>query len=817
MTTAFAHLPVHLLDEARPERLRGLDEDAALPVVREVSPRGDPPRVARDVVLPPESEPPPPVVERGGDPGATPDVPDDDADANPPWPRLTDVRSRIDFLCQYACFDAATFAELATFASALEPRVFHPGEPLVLQGQECRGMFLIVSGAVSVSRRLLLRATASADPWSDEAVARDADAAPAEAAALFRDRDQRLAYLRRVRERVGAGYRAFDEKGAEEDARLCVDAEVRCVGAFGAVGGGDCVDRSPAAHHCVARGKKPTLAMFAPYRDVARLLSRSAANADRFRRCVAPVPRAVDDALREALARLGAENRREKKRVAEVLRSEVPEILRRSEGLQRSSVPEGLARGKGKEKAPARASAASRFSAAPKTRSSADARRVAAFLREANAFAERRPSDEANLAAEEKSSFVASRPRRGGGGGGVVNGWLGVTPPPVPGSTYEPATVAVLYPSSGREDAHVAGVARGAEIATRRERVRLGLPPAERLEKKTLEDRLARVADALARVGSRLGSGFLGAASTASHASSASFGGGHSSAYLGRGDAGGGDGARIGLEREREVLVAAFRIVTRADDGSASARGDASAPLEEGTDANRANDTWARVRDEAFAIGARNAAGAPEGEAAAFVRWSSDEFLAIARVAKENTTAVENTAVARTRAARRVLDLALELSETVSALSAGAERVAVGVASGGVAYVETIESAARAVEGAPRDEAAALCESAAAAAEEKGAVFATDAVRAACRRTHEFVDRTDRTAGADGNGVRAAVWRVAGANPALEPGDPGAEAVVNPTSGDRAFAPAAKTTGRGRDESPGRRSSRGGNNTSGGT
>ena len=95
-------------------------------------------------------------------------------------------------------------------------------------------MFLIVSGAVSVSRRLLLRATASADPWSDEAVARDADAAPAEAAALFRDRDQRPAYLRRVRERVGAGYRAFEEKGAEEDARLCVDAEVRCVGAFGA-------------------------------------------------------------------------------------------------------------------------------------------------------------------------------------------------------------------------------------------------------------------------------------------------------------------------------------------------------------------------------------------------------------------------------------------------------------------------------------------------------------------------------------------------------------------------------------------------------
>jgi len=809
MTTAFAHLPVHLLDEARPERLRGLDEDAALPVVREVSPRGDPPRAGRDVVLPPESNSPPPVVERGGDPGD----PDDDADAtHPPWPRFTDVRSRIDFLCQYACFDSATFAELATFASALEPRVFHPGEPLVLQGQECRGMFLIVSGAVSVSRRLLLRATASADPWSDEAVARDADAAPAEAAALFRDRDQRLAYLRRVRERVGVGYRAFEEKGAEEDARLCVDAEVRCVGAFGAVGGGDCVDRSPAAHHCVARGKKPTLAMFAPYRDVARLLSRSAANADRFRRCVAPVPRAVDDALREALARLGAENRREKKRVAEVLRSEVPEILRRSEVYEGARA----ARGKGKEKAPARASAASRFSAAPKTKSSADARRVAAFLREANAFAERRPSDEANLTAEEKSSFVASRPPRGGGGG-VVNGWLGVTPPPVPGSTYEPATVAVLYPSSGREDAHVAGVARGAEIATRRERVRLGLPPAERLEKKTLEDRLARVADALARVGSRLGSGFLGAASTASHASSASFGGGHSSAYLGRGDAGGGDGARIGLEREREVLVAAFRIVSRADDRCASER-DASAPLEEGTDANRANDTWARVRDEAFAIGARNAAGAPEGEAAAFVRWSSDAFLAIARVAKENTTAVENTAVARTLAARRVLDLALELSETVSALSAGAERVAVGVASGGVAYVETIESAARAVEGAPRDEAAALCESAAAAEEEKGAVFATDAVRAACRRTHEFVDRTDRTAGADGNGVRAAVWRVAGANPALEPGDPGAEAVVNPTSGDRAFAPAAKTTGRGRDVSPGRRSSpsRGGN-TSGGT
>ena len=645
MTTAFAHLPVHLLDEARPERLRGLDEDAALPVVREVSPRGDPPRVARDVVLPPESEPPPPVVERGGDPGATPDVPDDDADANPPWPRFTDVRSRIDFLCQYACFDAATFAELATFASALEPRVFHPGEPLVLQGQECRGMFLIVSGAVSVSRRLLLRATASADPWSDEAVARDADAAPAEAAALFRDRDQRLAYLRRVRERVGAGYRAFEEKGAEEDARLCVDAEVRCVGAFGAVGGGDCVDRSPAAHHCVARGKKPTLAMFAPYRDVARLLSRSAANADRFRRCVAPVPRAVDDALREALARLGAENRREKKRVAEVLRSEVPEVV-----LRRSEVYEGAraARGKGKEKAPARASAASRFSAAPKPKSSADARRVAAFLREANAFAERRPRDKANLAAEEKSSFVASRPRRGGGGG-VVNGWLGVTPPPVPGSTYEPATVAVLYPSSGREDAHVAGVARGAEIAPGASAFGSGLPPGSASRRRPSRTG-SRASPTRSPVSGRASGRGSWARRRRRRASSASFGGG-TPPPTSDGRRGRRRRARIGLEREREVLVAAFRIVTCADDRRASARGDASAPLEEGTDANRANDTWARVRDEAFAIGARNAAGAPEGEAAAFVRWSSDAFLAVARVAKENT-AVENTAVARTRAAR---------------------------------------------------------------------------------------------------------------------------------------------------------------------
>ena len=697
MTTAFAHLPVHLLDEARPERLRGLDEDAALPVVREVSPRGDPPRVARDVVLPPESEPPPPVVERGGDPGATPDVPDDDADANPPWPRFTDVRSRIDFLCQYACFDAATFAELATFASALEPRVFHPGEPLVLQGQECRGMFLIVSGAVSVSRRLLLRATASADPWSDEAVARDADAAPAEAAALFRDRDQRLAYLRRVRERVGAGYRAFEEEGAEEDARLCVDAEVRCVGAFGAVGGGDCVDRSPAAHHCVARGKKPTLAMFAPYRDVARLLSRSAANADRFRRCVAPVPRAVDDALREALARLGAENRREKKRVAEVLRSEVPEILRRSEVYEGARA----ARGKGKEKAPARASAASRFSVAPKTKSSADARRVAAFLREANAFAERRPSDEANLAAEEKSSFVASRPRRGGGGG-VVNGWLGVTPPPVPGSTYEPATVAVLYPSSGREDAHVAGVARGAEIATRRERVRLGYRPRSASRRRP------------SRTGSR-------APPTRSPASVAP--------RVGVPRRGVDGVARVERVVRRRALLRLPRSGRRgrrrrrADRPRARARGPR----------RRVQNRFPRRRSARFGErrlrAARGGDGREPGERylgacqGRGVRDRREERRGRAGGRGRCVRAVVLGRVPRRRArgegkhscrkhscrahaaALRVLDLALELSETVSALSAGAERVAVGVASGGVAYVETIESAARAVEGAPRDEA----------------------------------------------------------------------------------------------------------------
>ena len=438
---------------------------------------------------------------------------------------------------------------------------------------------------------------------------------------------------------------------------------------------------------------------------------------------------------------------------------EVPEVV-----LRRSEVYEGAraARGKGKEKAPARASAASRFSAAPKPKSSADARRVAAFLREANAFAERRPRDKANLAAEEKSSFVASRPRRGGGGG-VVNGWLGVTPPPVPGSTYEPATVAVLYPSSGREDAHVAGVARGAEIATRRERVRLGLPPGERLEKKTLEDRLARVADALARVGSRLGSGFLGAASTASHASSASFGGGHSSAYLGRGDAGGGDGARIGLEREREVLVAAFRIVTCADDRRAlgarrrpprrSRRGRTRTGR---TIPGRVSGTR-RSRSARGTPRARRRARPPRSCGGPRTRSSPSR-------AWRRKTQLSKTQLSRARARRGAAWTPRRAERNgISAQRRGrARRRRRRLGRRRVRRNHRVRGARR--RGRARGgRAAAPCASAAAAAEEeKGAVFATEAVRAACRRTHEFVDRTDRTAGADGNGVGAAVWRVAG-------------------------------------------------------
>ena len=255
--------------------------------------RGETP-AARARRRPSRSRAPPPVVERGGDPGATPDVPDDDAELiRPGLGSRTFARGSI-FCASFAPRRRRSggFAELArdrlgARASRVPPR--RAGSCSRARSRSA-GMFLIVSGAVSVSRRLLLRATASAESWSDDRFwirrsrsrprRRRRTSATATFAAGISFAGSEAAQSRRAepersRRRRGGGREALRRRGGAVRGRVRRRR-----------GGG----RRPVPRGALRReGSKKPGSRCSPDRDVARLLSRSAANADRFRRCVAPV------------------------------------------------------------------------------------------------------------------------------------------------------------------------------------------------------------------------------------------------------------------------------------------------------------------------------------------------------------------------------------------------------------------------------------------------------------------------------------------------------------------------------------------------
>ena len=215
------------------------------------------------------------------------------------------VRKRVDFLCRVPGLFDATLVELEALALCAEERRYEPGLALVNQGQECRGAYFILSGTAAIIRRIRID-----NRMEEERINREPDApVPDHLRSALPDAAKANDRRRAVRARVGAAMSTRDGDGDGDRGdgsgdspggdSVVVDVQLRVVGSFGVVGGGDYFDRpAPCACFAVARGAKPVAALFIACKHLAKILSPEAM--ERFRRGCHTAP--ADDALRKSLA-----------------------------------------------------------------------------------------------------------------------------------------------------------------------------------------------------------------------------------------------------------------------------------------------------------------------------------------------------------------------------------------------------------------------------------------------------------------------------------------------------------------------------------
>ena len=206
-------------------------------------------------------------------------------------PAHVTVRKRIDFLCRVPGLFDATLTELNALASCAEERRYEPGVALTNQGQECRGVYFILSGTVALIRRVLIDGTEGTDKEThDEPVPETLRSALPDAAAA---NDRR----RMVHARAGA---VLTPQGVNQEVNpQTVDVQVRTVGSFGVVGAGDYFNKpAPCACFAVPVGAKPVTALFVVSKHFVKLLSPKAL--ERFARGCHPT--SGDDDLRNSLA-----------------------------------------------------------------------------------------------------------------------------------------------------------------------------------------------------------------------------------------------------------------------------------------------------------------------------------------------------------------------------------------------------------------------------------------------------------------------------------------------------------------------------------
>ena len=206
-------------------------------------------------------------------------------------PAHVTVRKRIDFLCRVPGLFDATLTELTSLASCAEERRYEPGVALTNQGQECRGVYFILSGTVALIRRIRIDGMEGTDKeTSDEPVPEELRSALPDAAAA---NDRR----RMVHACAGA---VLTPQGVNQGVNLqTVDVQVRTVGSFGVVGAGDYFNKpAPCACFAVPVGAKPVTALFVAAKHFVKLLSPKAL--ERFAHGCHPT--SGDDDLRNSLA-----------------------------------------------------------------------------------------------------------------------------------------------------------------------------------------------------------------------------------------------------------------------------------------------------------------------------------------------------------------------------------------------------------------------------------------------------------------------------------------------------------------------------------
>jgi hypothetical protein len=206
-------------------------------------------------------------------------------------PAHVTVRKRIDFLCRVPGLFDATLTELNALASCAEERRYEPGVALTNQGQECRGVYFILSGTVALIRRVLIDGTEGTDKETDDEPVPETLRSALPDAAAANDR------RRMVHARAGA---VLTPQGVEPGTEgSTVDVQVRTVGSFGVVGAGDYFNKpAPCACFAVPTGAKPVTALFVASKHFVKLLSPKAL--ERFARGCHPT--SGDDDLRNSLA-----------------------------------------------------------------------------------------------------------------------------------------------------------------------------------------------------------------------------------------------------------------------------------------------------------------------------------------------------------------------------------------------------------------------------------------------------------------------------------------------------------------------------------
>ena len=335
---------------------------------------------------------------------------------------------------------------------------------------------------------------------------------------------------------------------------------------------------------------------------------------------------------------------------------------------------------------------------------------------------------------------------------------MGVTPPPFPGrrTSRRPSPSSTPRAAAGRGGA---GVARGAEIATRREPVRLGATARRGASRRRPREDGDRRRAEPARGGARspVSGRASGRGSWARRRRRRTRRARRSAAGTPPPTS---DGATPGRRRGRADRPRArsrtARVRVAPDAGGRSTLGASARARARGDDGREPGERAGRVSGTRRS---RSARGTPRARRRARPPRSCVPRTrsSPSRAWRRKTRHRRNTASSHARGARRVLDLALELSETVSSAQrrGRARRRRRRLGRRRVRRNHRVRGARRRGRAQGRVRGAVRVGGGGGGGE--GAVFATEAVRAACRRTHEFVDRTDRTAGADGNGVGAAV------------------------------------------------------------